>query len=139
MKLKDILTRDPHVIGPNAMICEAASMMKEYDVGMLPVCDGKRLVGSLTDRDLAIRAVAEGADPLSTPVKEVMTPDVCWCFEDQDLEDAAKVMEEKQIRRLAIVNRGKRLVGIISLGDLALRADNEHLTEEVLECVSEPN
>ena len=139
MKLRAILTRDPHVIRPDAMICEAAKVMKDYDVGMLPVCDGERLVGSLTDRDLAIRAVAEGADSLSTKVKEVMTSNVCWCFEDQDLEDAAKIMEEKQIRRLPIVNRGKRLVGIISLGDLALRADNEHLTEEVLECVSEPS
>ncbi len=139
MKLRSVLTKDPHVISPEAMICEAAKMMQQYDVGMLPVCDGQRLVGVLTDRDLAIRAVAEGADPLLTKVKEVMTPSVCWCFEDQDLEDAAKIMEEKRIRRLPIVNRGKRLVGIISLGDLALRADNEHLTEEVLECVSEPN
>jgi CBS domain-containing protein len=139
MKLKDILTRNPHVIGPDAMICEAAKMMKEYDVGMLPVCDNRRLVGVLTDRDLAIRALATGTDPLSTKVKDVMTPNVCWCFDDQDLEDAAKIMEEKQIRRLPIVNREKRLVGIISLGDFALRADNEHLTEEVLECVSEPN
>ncbi|HMJ66064.1 MAG TPA: CBS domain-containing protein [Candidatus Binatia bacterium] len=138
MKVKDILTRDPYVIKPNAMICEAAKIMKQCDIGMLPVCDGQRLVGTITDRDLAIRAVAQGADPRSTRVNEVMTPEVCWCFEDQDIEGAAQLMEQKQIRRLPVIDRQKRLVGIVSLGDLALRASNEHLTEEVLECVSEP-
>jgi CBS domain-containing protein len=138
MKIKDILTKDPHVIRPDAMICEAAKMMKQCDIGMLPVCDGQRLMGSITDRDLTIRAVAEGRDPLSTRVKDVMTPNVFWCYDDQNLEDAAQLMEERQIRRLPIVNRRKELVGIISLGDLALRSNNERLAEEVLECVSEP-
>lgn len=113
-------------------------MMKRSDIGMLPVCDGERLVGTITDRDLTIRATAEGCDPLSTRVKDVMTPSVFWCYDDQEVEEAAQLMEEKQIRRLPIVNRKKRLVGIISLGDLALRAQNEQLVEEVLECVSEP-
>jgi CBS domain-containing protein len=138
MKIKDILTKDPHVIRPDAMICEAAKMMKKVDIGMLPVCDGQHLVGSLTDRDLTIRAVAEGCDPLLTKVKDVMTPNVYWCYDDQDIEQAAQLMEEKQIRRLPIVNRQKRLVGIVSLGDLALRSNNDRLAEEVLECVSEP-
>jgi CBS domain-containing protein len=138
MRLKDILTRDPHVIRPDAMICEAARMTKRSDIGMLPVCDGESLVGTITDRDLTIRATAEGCDPLSTRVKDVMTPSVFWCYDDQEVEEAAQLMEEKQIRRLPIVNRKKRLVGIISLGDLALRAQNEQLVEEVLECVSEP-
>jgi CBS domain-containing protein len=138
MKIKDILTKDPHVIRPEAMICEAAKMMKQCDIGMVPVCDGERLLGTLTDRDLAIRAVAEGYDPLSTKVKDVMTPNVFWCYDDQEVEQAAQLMEEKQIRRLPIVNRQKRLVGIVSLGDLALRSNNDRLAEEVLECVSEP-
>jgi CBS domain-containing protein len=138
MKIRDILTKDPHVIRPDAMICEAARMMKESDIGMLPVCDGRSLVGSVTDRDLAIRGVAGGCDPLSTKVSEVMTPNVFWCYDDQEIEEAAQLMEEKQIRRLPIVNREKRLVGIVSLGDFALRSQNERLTEEVLECVSEP-
>ena len=105
---------------------------------MLPVCDGQRLVGSITDRDLAIRAIADGCDPVSTPVRDIMTPNVFWCFDDQGIEEAAQLMEEKQIRRLPIVNRDKQLVGIISLGDLALRSQNEHLAEAVLECVSIP-
>ena len=138
MKIQSILTKDPHVISPDAMICEAARLMKQHDIGMLPVCGGERLVGSITDRDLAIRAVAGGRDPLKTPISEIMTPSVFWCYDDQEIEEAAHLMEEKQIRRLPIVNRQKRLVGIISLGDLALRSKDNLLAEEVLECVSEP-
>lgn len=138
MKVRDILTKDPEVIRPDAMICEAARKMKQLNIGMLPVCDGERLVGAITDRDLTIRAVADGSDPLKTRVRDVMTPHICYCFDDQDLEEAAKQMEEKQIRRLAVLNRNKRLVGIISLGDFAIRSQDENLTEEVLECVSQP-
>jgi CBS domain-containing protein len=138
MKLKDIITKDPQVISPGATICEAGRIMKECDVGMLPVCDGERLVGAITDRDLAIRAIAEGHDPLKTKVRDVMTPGICWCFEDQSLEEVAALMEEKKIRRIAVVDRNKRLVGIASLGDFAVRSQNERLTEEILECVSEP-
>lgn len=138
MKLTDILTKDPQVISPEAMICEAALKMAKCDIGMLPVCDGDRLVGAITDRDLVIRAVAKGYDPLKTKIREVMTPGICWCFEDQELEEVAQLMEEKQIRRIAVLNRNKRLVGIASLGDFALRSKDEHLTEKLLECVSQP-
>jgi CBS domain-containing protein len=138
MKIGEILTSSPEVISPNARICEAARIMRERDIGMLPVCDGERLVGSITDRDLAIRAVAEGCDALATKVSDVMTPEVFYCFDDSDVEEAARLMEEKQIRRLPVLNRNKRLIGILSLGDLALRSENASLTEEVLECVSEP-
>ena len=113
-------------------------MMKQHDIGMLPVCDGQRLVGSITDRDLTVRAMADARDPLSTKVRDVMTPSVFWCFDDQGIEEAAQLMEQKQIRRLPIVNRDKQLVGIISLGDFALRSQNEQLAEEVLESVSTP-
>jgi CBS domain-containing protein len=137
MKLRDIETKNPEIIRPEQTICEAAKKMKELDVGMLPVCDGHRLVGAITDRDMAIRAVAEGSDPLSTKVREVMTPEIHYCFEEDDIRDAARIMEEKQIRRLPVLNDQKRLVGIVSLGDLALRSDDEELTEEILECVSQ--
>lgn len=138
MKLSEIETKNPQVIGPDDMICQAANKMREIDVGMLPVCDGERLIGAITDRDLTIRAVAEGRDPLATKVREVMTHDICYCYEDDDVEEAAHLMEQKQIRRLPILNRDKKLVGIISLGDLALRYDDEELAEEVLESVSQP-
>lgn len=138
MKIKDILTRNPEVIDPGATLCEAARKMKQYDIGMLPVCDGDRLVGSLTDRDLTIRAIADGADPLRTKVREVMTSKVCYCFEDSDVAEAARIMEEKKIRRLPVLNSQKRLVGILSIGDLAVRSHDEHLLEEVMERVCEP-
>src|SRR5438552_12903412 len=121
MKVSDILTENPQTIHPDATICEAARRMKEHDIGMLPICDGERLVGSLTDRDLTIRAVADGCDPFKTKVREVMTPRACYCFEADDLEQAATIMETEQIRRLPVINSEKRLVGIISLGDLAVR------------------
>jgi CBS domain-containing protein len=138
MKVKEIQTRDPEVISPEAMICEAAQRMAEQDIGMLPVCDGERLVGAVTDRDLVIRGLAKGYDPLSTKVKDVMTPRICYCFEDNSLEEVARIMEERQIRRMPILNSNKRLVGIVSLGDLAVRSQNRDLTEEVLEHVSQP-
>jgi CBS domain-containing protein len=138
MKIKEIQTREPQVISPEAMICEAAQKMSEHDIGMLPVCDGQRLVGAITDRDLVIRGLAKGYDPLNTKVKDVMTHRICYCFEEDSLEEVARVMEEKQIRRMPILNSNKRLVGIVSLGDMAVRSQNRDLTEEVLEHVSQP-
>lgn len=137
MKLKDIETKNPQVINPDQTIAEAARKMKEIDVGMLPVCDGHRLLGAITDRDIVIRAIADGRDPLSTKVQEAMTREIHYCFEDDEVKDAARLMEEKQIRRLPVVNRENQLVGIVSLGDLALRSDDDEMAEEVLEGVSE--
>jgi CBS domain-containing protein len=104
----------------------------------LPVCDRDRLVGMLTDRDIAVRAVAEGYDPWTDHVKDAMTPDIVYCFEDQDVKEAAQLMKEKQIRRLVVLNRDKRLVGIVSLGDLAVDTGDEKLAGETLEQISEP-
>ena len=104
MKIKDILTKNPEVIHPDATLCEAARKMKQYDIGMLPVCERDRLVGTVTDRDITVRAIADGADPLRTKVREVMTSKISYCFEESDLEEAARMMEEKQIRRLAVLN-----------------------------------
>ena len=100
MKVKDILTLNPEVIYPEASLVHAAQMMKRLDVGMLPVCDGLRLVGMLTDRDITVRATADGLNPITTSVGEVMTPDVVYCFEDHNIKDVALLMEERQIRRL---------------------------------------
>jgi CBS domain-containing protein len=138
MKVRDILTLDPEVIHPNASICEAAQKMQARDIGMLPVCDGDRLVGAMTDRDIVIRAVARGYDPINTRVKDVMTSRIRYCFEDDDVARAAQIMEDHQIRRLPVINSAKRLVGMISVGDLAVRTHDEHMVEEVMECVCEP-
>ncbi len=138
MQLKDIMTRDPVVLSPETPLKEAARQMRELDSGVMPVGEADRLFGMLTDRDLTIRATAEGKDPNTTPVREVMTPEVVYCFEDDDVRDAAKKMEEHQIRRLIVLNRDKRLVGIVSLGDLAVHAPDDRLPGEVTEAVSEP-
>jgi CBS domain-containing protein len=138
MQIKEIMSRDVEVIHPNSMLQEAASKMKSLDVGSLPVCDNRKLLGILTDRDITVRAVAAGRDPKRTTVSDTMTPEIIYCFEDQGIEEAAKLMERHQIRRLPILDRSQQLVGIVSLGDLAIESGDEQLSGEVLEEVSEP-
>lgn len=138
MKLKDVMTRNVEVISPDATIREAASKMKSLDVGPLPVCDGRRVLGMVTDRDLTVRATAEGRDPNTTRVREVMTSEVITSFEDDDVKDAAKLMQKEQIRRLLVLDRDKQLAGIVSIGDLAVEAGNDKLIGQTLEQISEP-
>jgi CBS domain-containing protein len=137
MQLKKIMTKQVDVISPETSIYEAAKRMRSLDVGALPVCDGDRLIGMLTDRDLAIRAVAEGCDPETTTAEETMSPGIIYCFEDQDSAEAERLMRESQVRRLPVVDHDKRLVGIVSLGDLAMK-DDISVAGETLERVSEP-
>jgi len=140
MRLKDIMTPNPECIRPDASIQEAACKMRDLDVGPLPVCGyDDRLAGMITDRDIAVRAVAEGKDPRTTTVQDAMTEDIVFGFEDQELEDAARVMEMRQIRRLVVLNRDKHLVGIVSLGDLAVETGTRPTAGEVLREVSEPS
>ena len=138
MQLRDVMTRDVEVVHPNATLREAAEKMEALNVGPLPVCDGERLVGMVTDRDITVRATSAGLDPNEATVREVMSPEAAYCFEDQDTDEAARLMEERQIRRLVILDRDKRLVGIVSLGDLAVTTQDDQLSGEVLERVSEP-
>jgi CBS domain-containing protein len=139
MNVNEIITRDAEVIRPDTVLVEAAQKMNAFDIGMLPVCDGDRLVGMVTDRDITVRGVAQGYDPKTARVRDVMTPEVIYCFDDEDVNEVAKKMEEKQVRRLPVLNRNKRLVGIISLGDLAVRSGREKLAGEILGRVSEPS
>lgn len=138
MQLREIMTPQVEVIAPNAGLADGARKMRDLDVGSIPVCDGDRLRGMLTDRDIAIRAVAEGLDPRSTQVSDVMTPEVVYCFEDQSVEAAAKVMEEKQIRRLPVLDRDKKLVGIVSLADLSVKTKGGKVAAKAVKGVSEP-
>jgi len=138
MKLRDIMTRDVEVLRPEASVLEAAQKMRSLDVGSIPVCNGKKVLGIITDRDITIRVTADGRDPRSSKVTEFMTPDITFAFEDQDVKEAAKIMQEEQIRRLIIVDRNKDLVGFVSLGDLAVEGDNERLSGKTLEEISEP-
>jgi len=138
--LKDVMTPNPECIPPDATLQEAARRMRDLDVGPLPVCgDNDRLAGMITDRDITIRAVAEGKDPRTTTVREAMTENIVFGFEDQEVDDAARVMEQRQIRRLVVLNHDKRLVGIVSLGDLAVEAGARPTASEVLQEVSEPS
>ena len=137
MQLNRIMTEYVEVIAPERSIQEAAEQMRSLDVGVLPVCNGDdRLVGIVTDRDLAVRALADGRDPKSTTVEEIMTRKTIYCFEDQDVEEAERVMEKNQIRRLPVLDHDNRIVGIVSLGDLAIR-DDEKRAGVTLERVSE--
>ena len=121
MRVSEAMTREVRVANPGQSIREVAKIMAEIDAGAMPVGENDRLVGMITDRDIAIRAVGQGKGP-DTPVREVMsTEQVLYCYEDEDLDHVAKNMSEQQVRRLPVVNRDKRLVGIVSLGNLAQR------------------
>jgi CBS domain-containing protein len=139
MHIKEVMTRDVEVIRPDDSIQEAARKMKDLDVGAIPVCDGERLVGMITDRDITIRATAEGRDPSNTTAQETMTPEIYYCFENQNIEDAALLMMEKQIRRLPILDDNKKLVGIISLGDVAEDVEDDEIAGTTLEEISRPS
>jgi len=139
MRIREIMTRDLEVIHPNDMLQDAAERMRSLNVGSLPVCDGDRLVGMVTDRDVTVRATATGQDPKQTTVRDAMTSgEVIYIFEDQDVREAAQLMEQRQVRRLPVLSREKRLVGIVALGNLAVESGDEQLSGEVLERVSEP-
>jgi CBS domain-containing protein len=138
MRLSDIMTRDVEVMAPENTVREAAQRMRSLDVGALPICDGRRLLGMVTDRDITIRVTAEGRDPANTRVTDAMTPDVCYAFEDQDVQEAAQIMEDRQIRRLPVISRdGHQLVGIVALGDIATTG-KDRLAGDTLEAISEP-
>lgn len=139
MQVRDVMTWGVECIGPNDNIQHAAERMRELDVGVLPVCgDNDRLVGMITDRDITIRATADSCNPGLTRVRDVMTPNVIYCFDDQEVGEAAQLMKDNQIRRLVVLNEGKRLIGIVSLGDLAVDTHDDALAGATLEAVSEP-
>jgi CBS domain-containing protein/sporulation protein YlmC with PRC-barrel domain len=139
MPIKAIMTREVEVVHPEGTLREAAQKMATLDVGPLPVCKGDEIVGMLTDRDITVRATAEGRDPKTTKVYEVMTPEIVFAYEDEDVSDAAQLMAEHQIRRLVVLDRDKRLVGIVSLGDLAVHTGDTRQAGETLEGVSDPS
>ncbi len=137
MLVKEIMSAKVEWVSPDAPIQEAARKMRDRDIGSLPVRerDDGKLVGIVTDRDIACRAVAEGRDPATTTVGEVMSAGATCCFDDQDVGEAAHLMEEKQLHRLPVFDHENHLVGMLAIGDLALRAPHE-LSGEVLEAVS---
>jgi CBS domain-containing protein len=139
MKLSEIMTRDVVVMQPDDSLQSAAKKMRDLNIGFLPVCDGEILLGVISDRDIIIRALADGMDVNIMLGRDLMTTPAIYCFEDQDVSEAAKIMGENQIRRLVVVSRDdKRIIGVISLGDLA-RNETTDRSGQVLQKVSEPN
>ena len=136
-KLKDLMSRDVKVISPEMSIREAAVQMRDGDFGMLPVGENDRMIGTITDRDIAMRAVAEGKD-CNTKVRDVMTEGVAWVFDDQSVEEVAQMMSKHQVRRLPVVDRNKRLVGIVALGDFAVELSQIQPAAQALSEISKP-
>jgi CBS domain-containing protein len=133
MKLKDVMTTPVETVSPETPIAEAAAKMRSLDVGALPVVEGQRLVGMVTDRDITIRATAEGRDPKTTPVRDCLSPDPAYGSEEQDVEEAMQLMQEKQIRRLPVLSRDKQLVGIVALADLVAEGGKKEVARTVKE------
>jgi CBS domain-containing protein len=125
MKIREIMTPSVQLVAADDTIHDAAEMMAGADCGVLPVFDGDRLVGMITDRDIVTRAVADGLDPDDCFVHEIMTPNVKYCYEDESVQDLARNLASLQVKRVPVLNRDKRLVGIVSLGDMAGDARNE--------------
>lgn len=135
-KIADIMSTDVRTIQPQESLRRAAQCMQELDVGALPVCDGERLLGMVTDRDITVRGVADGLNPDEACVSDIMSPEVEYCTTEQDTDEAKRLMGAKQIRRLPVVDADRRLVGIVSLGDLAVR-ESGHIDRAMRE-ISQP-
>lgn len=135
MLVKDAMSSKVEWVGPDICLRDTAKKMGKMGVGSLPVEENEKLIGIITDRDITCRAVAEARDAATTPVRDVMSKDINFCYDDQDVADAAKVMEEKRIRRMPVLNRDGQLVGILTLTDLSLAAEHE-LADQVTEAVA---
>jgi CBS domain-containing protein len=140
MQVRDIMTHRVSSISPDSSLRKAAQMMQSFEIGALPVCrsDDTRPIGLITDRDITVRAVAEGRDPEVARVEDVMTPELVYCYDNEEIENAVKLMESRQIRRLPVMNQKDELVGILTLGDLATRQTDLRISGEALQQVSQP-
>lgn len=135
--VRDLMTRGAEIVSPDSSLQDAARIMKDIDVGAVPVCNGDKIVGMITDRDIVLRSVAEGRP--DAKVSEVMSEGLEWCYEDDSVETAAAKMKDRQIRRLPVMSADKRLVGMLSLGDLAVDGTSDRRSGEVLEKISAPS
>jgi CBS domain-containing protein len=136
MLAKEVMSKKPEFLPPTATLKQAADQMRTHDYGFIPVGEDDRLIGTVTDRDIAIRAISEGKDPNKTTLRDIMSDNVYYCFEEDSLEKVANKMEELQIRRMIVLNKNKRMTGIISLGDIARKCKNVKLCGEVTEAIS---
>jgi len=137
MKVKQIMSRSVATINPDTPIAKAAEKMRDLDIGFLPVCEHEHLVGTVTDRDITIRSVAQGRDERLARASEIMTPTVFYCYEDDDVEKAGEQMQDKEVRRLVVLTSDKDLAGVISLGDIAKASGETELAGETLGEIAE--
>lgn len=122
MLVKDVMHRNAYWVSPDTSVRDVAVKMRDFDIGGLPVGENDRLIGMVTDRDIALRCCADGGDPATLTARDVMTEGISWCFEDQTLEEVAGLMAKRHVRRMPVLNREKRLVGFLSVDDFAARA-----------------
>ena len=137
MQAKELMTADVECIPPGMLVRDAALKMRFLDVGFLPVCENDRLIGTLTDRDIVLRGVADGKDLKECKARDLMTADVFWCYDDLTAEEVAEFMASREVRRVLVLDRNKKLVGVISIGDLAKRGDDEQKTGETIKEIAE--
>lgn len=136
MRIRDVMTANPKLCSPETTLKDVACLMRDHDTGFIPVCDGDRITGVITDRDMVVRSLCQGVDTSKATVRDCMSTEICWIQQDQDVKDAIAVMEERKIRRMLVMDQNKRLVGVLSLGDLAEVKGIRNLAETVLESVS---
>lgn len=125
MHVKEVMNSEARLVNPSTTIKEAAAKMEQDRVGFLPVGENDRLQGTVTDRDIVVRAISKGKDPQDTSIREIMTEELVYCTEDQDVDEVARTMGEKQVRRLPVIDSDKRLVGVVTIGDMA-----QHLSKD---------
>jgi len=134
--IDEVMTTDVEVVRPEETLRDAARAMADLDVGSLPVCDGRRMIGMVTDRDITVRGVAEGKGP-DAPIRDVMTDDVVWCTDTDSVDEVLQQMSDAQVRRIPVVDRDRQLVGIVALGDIALEEEDD--VDETLRDISMPS
>ena len=137
MKVSEIMSRNVECVDPDTSIKEIAQKMRLLDVGFVPICEGNRVIGTLTDRDITIRHVADGQNPYRVKARDIMTPNVFYCYADQDVEEVGRYMQEHEVRRVLIFDRGENLVGVVSLGAISKAAGEEWLAGETLREIAE--
>jgi CBS domain-containing protein len=137
MKVSEIMSRNVVCIGPDTTIKDAAEKMRSLDVGFLPVCEDGHVVGTLTDRDITIRHVADGQNPYRVKARDIMTPNALYVYEDEDVEEVARYMQEHEVRRVLIFDHAQQLVGVVSVGDISKVAGEEFLAGETLREIAE--
>jgi len=131
MLARDLMTKNVECLAPETAISLVARTMRSLDIGFVPICEGDRLIGTVTDRDIVLRGIADGKDMQSCKARDVMTSEVLWCYDDQTSDEVADYMADKEIRRVLVLDREKRLAGVISIGDLAKRGEEAKAGEAI--------